>query len=173
MTSGTLADRRGLWAFALGVVGVTAGVLLHLPMFLMGRMNGFQLSGMPMGGDMLAGMGLIIGGVLIAAYGLLPKDISRQVATAKEVEIAAPEDVHLSAAQWGLMVVLVVALIIGFTIPGMVKEYHVAKQTAALVPFFALVGTVVGSILWGVIADIYGRKASILLSAEKFFGTSI
>ena len=181
MTAGTLADRRGVWAFTLGVVGVTAGVLLHLPMFLMGRMNGFQLAGMKMGSDMLFGMALIIGGVLIAAYGLLPKDISRQVATAKEVEIAAPEDVHLSAAHWGLMVVLVVALIIdvmkpaalGFTIPGMVKEYHVARQTAALVPFFALVGTVVGSILWGVIADIYGRKASILLSAVMFVGTSI
>ncbi|MDB5693367.1 MAG: transporter [Alphaproteobacteria bacterium] len=181
MTAGTLADRRGPWAFVLGVVAVTAGVLLHLPMFLMGRMNGFNLAGMPMGNDMLAGMGLIIGGVLVAAYGLLPRDISRQIASAKEVEIAAPEDVHLSWAHWGLLAVLVVALIIdvmkpaalGFTIPGMVKEYGVPKQTAALVPFFALLGTVVGSILWGVIADIYGRKASILLSAVMFVGTSI
>ena len=47
------------------------------------------------------------------------------------------------------------------------------KQTASLVPFFALVGTVVGSIVWGIIADIYGRKASILLSAVMFVGTSI
>lgn len=180
MTS-TLSDRRGLWAFVLGTAAVTLGVLLHLPMFLMGRMNGFQLAGMPMGNDMLAGMGAIIGGVLIAAYGLLPKNISRQVAVAREVEIAAPEDVHLSPAHWGLMSVLVVALIIdvmkpaalGFTLPGMVKEYGVAKQTASLVPFFALVGTVFGSILWGVIADIYGRKASILLSAVMFVGTSI
>ena len=30
-----------------------------------------------------------------------------------------------------------------------------------------------GSILWGIIADIYGRKASILLSAVMFVGTSI
>ena len=180
MTS-TLSDRRGLWAFVLGTAAVTAGVLLHLPMFLMGRMNGFQLAGMPMGNDMLAGMGAIIGGVFIAAYGLLPKDISKQVAIAREVEIAAPEDAHLSLAHWGLMSVLVVALIIdvmkpaslGFTIPGMVKEYKVAKQTASLVPFFALLGTVCGSILWGVIADIYGRKASTLLSAVMFVGTSI
>jgi putative MFS transporter len=181
MTSGTFADRRGIWAFVLGTAAVTAGVLLHIPMFWMGRMNGFVLAGMPMGGGMLAGMGLIVGGVLVAAYGLLPRDISRQVAAAKEVEIAAPEDAHLSWAHWGLMVVLVVALMIdvmkpaslGFTIPGMVKEYHVPKQTASLVPFFALIGTVVGSIIWGVIADIYGRKASILLSAVMFVGTSI
>ena len=79
------------------------------------------------------------------------------------------------------MAVLVIALIIdimkpaslGFTIPGMVSEYGVPKATASLVPFFALTGTVVGSIVWGVIADIYGRKASILLSAVMFVGTSI
>ena len=34
---------------------------------------------------------------------------------------------------------------LGFTIPGMIEEYGVPKQTASLVPFFALVGTVVGS----------------------------
>ncbi|HEY1605918.1 MAG TPA: MFS transporter [Allosphingosinicella sp.] len=179
--TGTLSDRRGLWAFVLGTAAVTVGVLLHLPMFLMGRMNGFVLAGMPMGNDMIAGMGAIIGGVFVAAYGLLPKDISKHVAVAREVEIAAPEDAHLDWAHWGLMTVLVVALVIdvmkpaalGFTLPGMVKEYHVPKQTASLVPFFALVGTVVGSIVWGVIADIYGRKASILLSAVMFVGTSI
>jgi len=52
-------------------------------------------------------------------------------------------------------------------------EYGVAAPTAALVPFSALVGTVTGSVLWGAIADIYGRKATILLSAVMFVGTSI
>jgi putative MFS transporter len=55
----------------------------------------------------------------------------------------------------------------------MVDEYGVARKTASLVPFFALVGTVTGSVLWGIFADIYGRKASILLSAVVFVGTSI
>jgi putative MFS transporter len=32
---------------------------------------------------------------------------------------------------------------------------------------------VIGSIVWGVLADIYGRKATILLSAVMFVGTSI
>ena len=177
----TFADRRALWAFALGVVAVTAGVLLHIPMFWMGRMNHFMLAGMPMGKDMLAGMGLIIGGCFVAAYGLLPRDISGQMEASRRIEIAAPEDARLSPAHWGLMAVLVIALVIdvmkpaslGFTIPGMVREYGVARERAALVPFFALVGTVCGSVIWGVIADIYGRKASILLSAVMFVGTSI
>ena len=59
-SAATFADRRGVWAFALGVAAVTVGVLLHLPMFWMGRMNHFMLAGMPMGGDMLAGLTRVI-----------------------------------------------------------------------------------------------------------------
>ena len=105
----------------------------------------------------------------------------RSAPIAGTIEISAPEDAALGGAHWRLMLVLVIALIIdvmkpaslGFTIPGMVSEYAVPKATASLVPFAALIGTVTGSVLWGVIADIYGRKASILLSAVMFVGTSI
>jgi MFS transporter, putative metabolite:H+ symporter len=181
ISTSTLSDRRGLWAFALGVILVTGGVFLHLPMFLMGRMTHYRLYGMPMGNDMIAGMGAIILGVAVAAYGLLPKNISHQLAASQGIVVSPPEDASLSSAHWVLMSVLVIALIIdimkpaslGFTIPGMVGEYGVPKATASLVPFFALTGTVIGSIIWGVIADIYGRKASILLSAVMFVGTSI
>jgi putative MFS transporter len=181
ISTSTLSDRRGLWAFVLGVIAVTAGVLMHLPMFLMGRMTHFRLYGMPMGNEMIAGMAAIILGFAIAAYGLLPKNISKQLAASQEIVVSPPEDAPLSRAHWILMAALVVALIIdimkpaslGFTIPGMVSEYGVPKASASLVPFFALTGTVVGSIVWGVIADIYGRKASILLSAVMFVGTSI
>ncbi len=177
----SLSDRQAIWAFVLGCAMVTAGVLMHIPMFLMGRDMHFMLAGMPMGWDMMAGMGLIIIGCLIAAYGLLPRDVAAQRAASVGIEVAAPEDAHLGPAHWGLMFVLVVALVIdvmkpaalGFTIPGMVTEYGVPKATVSLVPFFALVGTVVGSVIWGALADIYGRKATILLSAVMFVGTSI
>jgi MFS transporter, putative metabolite:H+ symporter len=42
---GTFFERRGLWGFVLGATGVTAGVFLHLPMFLMGRDMGYHLEG--------------------------------------------------------------------------------------------------------------------------------
>lgn len=181
MLPSTLRDRRGQGFFILGVVAVVAGVLLHLPMFLMGRMTHFRLYGMPMGTEMYIGMSLIIGGVAIAAFGLLPRDVSKQLATAHGIVITPPEDAPLSSAHWKLMTVLVIALVIdvmkpaslGFTIPGMVNEYEVPKSTASLVPFFALIGTAVGSVVWGAIADVYGRKASILLAAVMFVGTSI
>ena len=130
---------------------------------------------------MLGGMGLIRLGTAVAAYGLLPRDVAAQRAAAAGIIVAAPEDAPLSAAHWGLMAVLVIALVIdvmkpaslGFTVPGMIGEYGVPKRTVSLVPFFALAGTVTGSVLWGWIADVYGRKASILLSAVMFVGTSI
>ncbi|HSQ98600.1 MAG TPA: MFS transporter [Sphingomicrobium sp.] len=177
----TLSDRRGVWAFVLGVIMVTGGVLLHAPMFLMGRHNHFVLAGMPIGWDMILGMVGIVAGCGIAAYGLLPRDIASQLAASQDIIVSPPEDAPLGRAHWGLMSVLVIALIIdimkpatlGFTLPGMMSEYHVSKATVSSFPFSALAGTVIGSVIWGVIADIYGRKASILLSAVMFVGTSI
>jgi putative MFS transporter len=180
-SASTLKDRRGLWAFILGVAAVTIGVLMHAPMFLMGRDMGFRLAGMPMGTDMIVGMAAIVGGVAIAAYGLLPKDVSKLMAASQDIVVSPPEDAALGPAHWRLMAVLVIALIIdimkpaslGFTVPGMMSEYGLGKAAVSLLPFSALCGTVAGSILWGIIADIYGRKASILLSAVMFVGTSI
>ncbi len=177
----TFAERRAVWAFGLGCLAVTIGVLLHLPMFWMGRDMGFRLAGMPMDPGMIFGMFLIVGGIGVAAYGLLPQGVDAQVRSASRIRVVAPEDARLGVNHIVLMVVLVIALIIdvmkpaalGFVMPGLIKEYGVTKAQASLVPFFALVGTVCGSILWGIIADIYGRKASILLSAVVFVGTSI
>ena len=177
----TLTGRRGVWAFQLGCACVTAGVGLHLPMFIASRSAGYCMVGMTMDSGMLIGMALILGGIMIAAYGLLPEPIADRGGTTELPVIIAPEDAPLGPAHWGLMFVLVIALTIdvlkpatlGFTIPGMITEYGTTSARAALVPFSALAGTVAGSVAWGTIADLYGRKASILLSAVMFVGTSI
>ena len=177
----TLSDRQAVWAFVAGCVAVTIGVVAHLPMFAMARAMHYHLAGMPMDSGMIGGMVLIVAGTLVAAYGLLPRNVAAQRAAAADIVVAAPEDAPLAPAHWGLMAVLVIALVIdvmkpaslGFTVPGMIAEYGVPKKTVSLVPFFALAGTVTGSVLWGWIADVYGRKASILLSAVMFVGTSI
>jgi putative MFS transporter len=176
-----LKGRASVWLFALGVVAVTTGVLLHLPMFWMGKDMGFRMAGMPMDTGMIAGMYMIVGGVLVAGWGLLPKRVAEQVVASRHISVAAPEDAPLTLAHWKLMTVLVVALIIdvmkpaalGFVMPGMTDEYAVSHAHASLVPFAALAGTVVGSVVWGIMADIYGRKATIMLSAVMFVGTSI
>jgi putative MFS transporter len=176
-----LADRRHLWAFVGGCIAVTAGVVLHLPMYWMGRAMGFRLVDMPMDDGMLWGMALIVAGLVVAGYGLLPRQTDARHAHEVEAIVSAPEDAPLVAAHWRLMAVLTVALVIdvmkpaslGFVVPGMRSEYAVSAQVVAWLPFAALCGTVIGSVLWGWLADLYGRRASILLSAVMFVGTSI
>jgi putative MFS transporter len=62
---------------------------------------------------------------------------------------------------------------LGFVIPGMRTEYGLSFSAVAVLPFVALLGTTVGSFIWGALADIYGRRAAILLAAVLFVGTSI
>lgn len=165
-------------AFWAGCVAVTIGVLLHLPMFLMGRAVHYRLAGMPMDLGMLIGMGLIIAGTVATAYGLLPPPRSKD---APFEAIAPPEDAPLTRAHWIQIVILAVALVIdvmkpatlGFVVPGMRSEYGLTFAGVAVLPFAALLGTTIGSFIWGVLADLYGRRASILLASVVFMGTSI
>ncbi len=68
-------DRRSTAAFWFGSLIVAVGVGLHLPMFLMARDMGYRLAGMPMDTGMLVGMALIVLGIGVAGYGLLPKTL--------------------------------------------------------------------------------------------------
>ena len=43
----------------------------------------------------------------------------------------------------------------------------------ALFPFVAIVGTVLGSLIWGYLGDRIGRRASILLAGTVFIGTAM
>jgi hypothetical protein len=45
---------------------------------------------MAMGGDMVLGMALIVGGVGVAAYGLLPRNVAARRAAAAAILIALP-----------------------------------------------------------------------------------
>jgi putative MFS transporter len=165
-------------AFWSGSAMVAAGVALHLPMFWMGRKVGFRLVGMPMDTSMLVGMGLIILGVAATAYGLLPR---HQPQPFSYGSITPPEDSALTTAHWVQITLVAVALVIdvmkaatlGFVMPGMRTEYGLGSAAIAVLPVVALTGTTVGSFIWGALADLYGRRASILLAAVIFVGTSI
>ncbi|WBH15845.1 MFS transporter [Sphingomonas radiodurans] len=166
--------------FWAGCFAISAGVLLHLPMLAMAHAMGNHLSGMPMDGWMYLGMGLIGVGVPAAIIGALPKHRSIDDASVGTT-FEAPDDTPLTRSHAAVLVVLTLGLIIdtmkpatlGFVLPGMRGEYGMAKSTAALLPFVALTGTTVGSFLWGWLADIYGRRVSILLSTILFVSTSI
>jgi putative MFS transporter len=173
------AERRSTFFFIAGCVLVTVGVLLHLPMYWMGRNMGFVLAGMPMDPKMYVGMAMIVVGVVAAGYGLLPNTTITH--TEDEDTFAPPEDSPLTGAHWLLMAALAGGLIIdimkpatlGLITPGMRAEYHITKAVVALFPLSALTGLTLGSFIWGWLADRFGRRAAILLSAVIFIGTSI
>ncbi|MBC6983411.1 MFS transporter [Caulobacter sp. 17J80-11] len=147
-------------------------------MYLMGADMGYRMAGMQMDAGMWTGMGLIALGVGLAGYGLLPRRSEPAVAG---LAVTAPEDAPLTPAHWRLMAVLVIALVIdvmkpaslGFVVPGMIEEYGLTRAQVAWLPFAALSGTVAGSLVWGALADVFGRRATILLSAVMFVGSSV
>lgn len=150
-------------AFWLGGGLILAGVLMHIPMFMMGQHTHWQMVGMPMTADMWVGMGLIPVGLALSGYGLMSRGVT------------------LNSEHWKLVLVLTVTLAIdvmkpatlGFVMPGLSREYQIESSHASVLALCALIGTTVGSVLWGRLADAFGRRAAILLSALMFIGTAI
>ena len=171
-------DRR-IW-FPLGCSLIVAGVLLHLPMLAHGHAMHNRLSGMAMDSTMIAGMLAIAAGAAIACAGVLQAGV-RSAPTDPPPLFEAPPTVKLNRWHGGLLVVLVLGLIIdvmkpatlGFVLPGLAREYAIPRSTAALLPLVALIGTVIGSFLWGWMADRFGRRASIIVSTILFVSTSV
>lgn len=170
-------------AFWLGCLLVAAGVCLHLPMYVMAAPMHFRLAGMAMDLPMEIGMVLIPSGVLLAAYGLMPRLAQVRLTTRAggRLHWHVADNVPLHAEHWKLVAVLAVALTIdvmkpaslAFVMPGMALEYGISMSTVGYLALSALIGTAVGSVVWGRLADVFGRRAAILLSAILFMGTAI
>lgn len=170
-------------AFWFGTLAIVAGVLGHIPMFVCASHMGYRMVGMPMDAPMLAGMALIPLGLVLAAHGLMPRlgSLRSGAGAGSALRFDLADSMPLNRRHWNLVIVLVVALTIdvmkpatlGFVMPGMTGEYGLSKQNAGFLALIALTGTTVGSILWGMVADRYGRRATILLSALMFIGTAI
>lgn len=179
-----MQSRRTL-ALWLGAAAVIAGVLLHIPDFLASRHeHQFMMAGMGMSPAMWAGMLLIVGGLVVAGWGLFggsraaTKTANRP---AGDIKFEAIDGAQLGRAHWSLLVILTIGLVIdtmkpaslGFVIPGMAHEYGMTTRDAALLPFTAITGTVIGSLAWGYLADHLGRRATLMFSSMIFMGTSI
>jgi len=175
-------------AFWLGCALIIAGVMSHMPMFMMGRHTHWQMVGMPMDAWMLWGMAMIPAGVLLAGFGLMPRLEQLRESLhggghlpGRHLYFHVADGVPLNREHWKLVIVLVVALAVdvmkpatlGFVMPGMSAEYSITKPTASVLALVALIGTTVGSVVWGRLADMFGRRAGILLSALMFIGTAI
>lgn len=173
--------------FWLGFLVTVAGVILHVPMYLMGADMGYRLAGMPMDTPMTIGMVLLVVGIAATGYGLVPAG-AFTTRPAGEVRVKALDDARMRPAHIGLIVVMSVAVIIdamkpitlGFVAPGMGREYGLKSALnpagdipVAILPLAGLTGTVLGSLLWGWMGDRIGRKPSILFAGVLFIATAV
>lgn len=181
---------RRLWSFWAGLGAVTLGVLLHLPMFIGARSQHYVLRGMSFDPWMTVGMVLILVGYAALVYALLPTARPRRHSDASDAhELRALDSAPLNRAHVKLMLVLVVAIAVDtqkpftltFILPGVAHEYGLSSPThpapghwpVALLPFFGILGTVLGSLIWGHLGDRIGRRAAILLAGTVFIGTAM
>jgi MFS transporter, putative metabolite:H+ symporter len=168
-------------AFWLGTALIVAGVGCHLPDYVAAKDMHYQLSGMGMSKLMCFGMTLIATGIALTAYGLFPARTGKAKDLSAAYQLHTMDNAKLSWAHWQLVFVLGVALVvdvmkpatIGFVLPGMRQEYGITASTASLLALFAMIGTTVGSILWGLLADRLGRRGSIMLASLIFISTGI
>lgn len=187
-TAQRLSSPRRAAAFALGAAAVTAGVCLHLPMLLGAADVHYRLVGMPVDGLMAIGMVLIGGGLVAVVYGLAPVRTPMSH-MGDAIRVGTLDDTRLGRAHIALMLVLIVAIAIDamkpftftFILPGVAKEYALSAPghkvhgalPVALYPFCGILGTVIGSFLWGGLADRFGRRRAVLLAVIIFMATAI
>lgn len=173
-----VGERRTIfWGGCLAIAG---GILLHLPMLASAHEMGNHLAGMPLDREMYLGMALIALGVPAACFGAFPKRHVRHSARAGTL-FEAPDAMPLGRWHGAVVAVLILGLVVdvmkpatlGFVLPGLSDEYGIPRATAAWLPLVALTGTALGSLIWGWLADIYGRRVAILLSTILFVSTSI
>lgn len=175
-------------AFWLGAAACIAGVALHIPMYYSARSMGYRMAGMRPDGLMVAGMVLIVGGLLAAFYGVLPRHARLIREEASQLQVQSLDDVRLRPRHVAMLIAVSAALVIdamkpaalSFVAPGMAEEYGLKAATnphgglpVALLPLFGISGTVLGSWLWGWMADRIGRRSSIIIAGMLFVTTSI
>lgn len=182
-------DFRRPWAFWVGVVLVTVGVVLHFPMYIESGDMGYRMAGMDPDPPMLIGMMLIFVGLASTIYGLFPRlsEVSRGYVS--RIRVRALDDAPIKPAHVGLLLVMAAAITIdvmkpttlAFVAPGAAEEYglkspitpNAAGLPVALYPLSGISGTVIGSFLWGFFGDRIGRRASILLAGVIFIAVSV
>jgi MFS transporter, putative metabolite:H+ symporter len=167
-------------AFWLGTIAIAGGVCAHFPMFAAAREMHYRMAGMPVDAMMIAGMSLILAGLAASVYGVVPRRAAPG-GGGRAISLHVADNAPLTNAHGRLLAVLIVALIVdimkpatlGFVVPGMSDEYEITRETATLLAFTALIGTALGSVIWGLIADAIGRRSAILISSLLFVGTAV
>lgn len=177
---------RSKGAFWAGFLAVTIGMGLQVPMYTDSASMGYKLVGMPMSTSMNIGMALVVVGLFISLYSLIPSKPANESENFN-LKISALDDAKINWFHVGLLFIMAIAItldvmkptILSFVVPGVAKEYGLRSPLnphgvipVAWLPFSGITGTVLGSFLWGWLGDRIGRRASILMAGITFIATS-
>ena len=175
-------------AFWSGVIAVITGTLMQLPAYFNAADMDYMLDGMGFDTTMSVGMALMIIGIAVTAYGLIPRLSSVPQGAPSRIRVQALDDAPITKAHVALILVMAAAITIdvmkpttlAFVAPGASAEYGLRSALnpdsdglpIALYPLSGISGTVIGSFIWGWLADRIGRRAAILLASVMFIATS-
>lgn len=177
--------------FWLGLLLVSVGVALSLWEFLEVRATPDPSHALtPV---MALALVIDLAGTLLAAWAVLPRgwfDHHRQQRVRSVAQLEAPtvealppatdhgalgamDDAPLSRGHWTMLVRMYAGLVIdtmkpatlGFMLPGMQAEYGLSPAVVSLFPLAAVIGLTTGSVLFGMLGDIIGRRASFIFTA--------
>lgn len=179
----TFRSKGVFWA---GALAVSVGMGLQVPMYTDAASMGYKLVGMPMNTSMNIGMVLVIVGLFVSLYALIPPKAEKE-SEDFNIKVSALDDAKINFYHVGLLFVMAIAItldvmkptILSFVVPGVAKEYGLKSPLnphghipVAWLPFSGITGTVLGSFLWGWLGDRIGRRASILMAGITFIATS-
>lgn len=179
-------DFRNKFAFWAGFFSVSVGMALQLPMYISSADMGYRMVGMPIDTNMWIGMVLVVLGLAATLYGLIPPKVIKEN-TDYNIKIQAMDDAPINKTHVALLFVMALAVtldvmkptILSFIMPGVAKEYGLKSPInpngtipVALLPLSGIIGTVLGSFLWGWLGDRIGRRSSILMAGITFIATS-
>lgn len=184
-TPTSFAHPVGFW---LSVTACSVGVLLHFRMYLQSRDMGYHMAGMSPDLPMMIGMALIVAGLAGALWALMPKNARDIGLTARRIEVRVIDDMPVRLSHVLLVAVMTLALTIdvmkpttlGFVAPGVAREYGLRSPAnphgtipVTLLPLAGILGTLIGSLIWGWIGDRIGRRSSIMYAGILFVSTAI
>lgn len=94
-----------------------------------------------------------------------------KVNVAKMIDESKVNRFHLIIVFWGLFILLADGydlMVFGAVIPSLMVEWSMSSSTAGLIGSLTLIGGLIGNLVFGVVADLMGRKKSIIACLTGF-----
>ncbi|HEY8431844.1 MAG TPA: MFS transporter [Sandaracinaceae bacterium] len=148
---------------------------------------------------MILGLVVDLVGTVMAAWAVLPHgwlehyrrrragvpsepalETEREASPSGAEALDAMDHAKLNKGHWVMMLRMYAGLVIdtmkpatlGFMLPGMQAEYGLSPTTVSLFPLAAVIGLTIGSVLFGMLGDLVGRRASFIFTALVFATTA-